>query len=196
MLGQQWHHIGLMLSHFRAILWFVLAFVGQELAYLGPFWATLANFGPRWHHIGLMLSAILGSVSAFALDLVGHFSVVEFLSMQGVCKKHHKYHGKNTIFGLRCWWFLLLCFGCFCFFLLWHAALRLCLPDLGLMFGHCGLCRHHIGLMLSNFGVCCGLRWLLLGKSWDHIGLILGHLGYVGTFLATLALYLAHVEPF
>ena len=61
MLGQRWHHIGLMFSHFRGILWFVLAFVGQELgpywAYLGPFWAMamLGHFGQRWHHIGLML---------------------------------------------------------------------------------------------------------------------------------------------
>ena len=59
MLGQRWHHIGLMLSTFRGILWFVLAFVGQELgpysAYLGPFWAMLGHFGPCWHHIGLML---------------------------------------------------------------------------------------------------------------------------------------------
>jgi len=52
MLGQRWHHIadiGLMLSTFRGILWFVLAFVGQELgpywAYLGPFWAMLGHVG-------------------------------------------------------------------------------------------------------------------------------------------------------
>ena len=48
-----------MLSHFSCILWFLLAFVGQELgpywAYLGPFWAMLGHFGQRWHHIGLML---------------------------------------------------------------------------------------------------------------------------------------------
>ena len=59
MLGQRWHHIGLMFSHFRGILWFVLAFIGQELgpywAYLGPFWAMLGHFGACWHHIGLML---------------------------------------------------------------------------------------------------------------------------------------------
>ena len=42
MLGPRWHHIGLMLSHFGAILWFV---------YVEPSWA------------------ILGSVSAFVLDL-------------------------------------------------------------------------------------------------------------------------------
>ena len=33
-VGPAWHHIRLMLSHFRRILWFVLAFVGQEL---GPY---------------------------------------------------------------------------------------------------------------------------------------------------------------
>ena len=41
-----------MLSHFNCILWFLLAFVGQEL---GPYWAMLGHFGQRWHHIGLML---------------------------------------------------------------------------------------------------------------------------------------------
>ena len=30
-----------LLSHFRGILWFVLAFVGQEL---GPYWAYLGPF--------------------------------------------------------------------------------------------------------------------------------------------------------
>ena len=34
-----------------------------------------------------------------------------------------------------------------------HAAARLCLPDLGLMLGHCGVCRHHIGLMLGHLGL-------------------------------------------
>ena len=50
----------------------------------------------------------------------------------------------------------------FCLFFvsfLGHAAVRLCLPDLGLMLGHCGLCRH---LMLGHFGVFCGLRLPLL----------------------------------
>ena len=55
MLGQRWHHIGLMLSTFRGIVWFVLAFVGQEL---GPYWAYL---GPFWAHVGPFW-AIFGSV--------------------------------------------------------------------------------------------------------------------------------------
>ena len=58
-------------------------------------------------------------------------------------------------------------------------ATRRCLPDLGLMLGHCGLFRHHIGLMLSHFGGFCGLCWPLLGKSWDHIGLIFTHFSVV-----------------
>ena len=76
MLGQRWHHIGLMFSHFRGILWFVLAFVGQELglywAYLGPFWVMLGTFwamlAPYWAHVGPFW-VIFGYVSAFALDL-------------------------------------------------------------------------------------------------------------------------------
>ena len=110
--------------------------------------------------------------------------------MQGVCKKHNKYQGKNTIFGAVLLMVFAAMFWLFLFSFLGHAALRLCLPDLGLMLGHCGLRQHHIGLMLSHFGVFVVLCWLLLGKSWDHIGLILGHfgicwdiLGHVGTIL-------------
>ena len=98
--GPRWHHIWLMLSHFSGILWFVLALVGQELgpywAYLGPFWAMLGHFGPCWHHIGL----ILGHFGLFSdlcrpLFRTWAFSVVEFSSMQRVCKKCHKYQGKK-----------------------------------------------------------------------------------------------------
>ena len=83
-MGKSWDHIRLilghsgyvgtfwamlapywaMLSHFSGILWFLLAFVGQELgpfwAYLGPFWVMLGHFGQRWHRIGLMLSHFSG----------------------------------------------------------------------------------------------------------------------------------------
>ena len=56
MSAPYWAHVG----QFWCILWFALAFVGQELgpywAYLGPFWDMLGHFGPRWHHTSLMLS--------------------------------------------------------------------------------------------------------------------------------------------
>ena len=72
MSAPYWAHV----EQFWCMLWFVLAFVGQELgpywAYLGPFWDMLGHFGPRWHHTWFMLShfrGILGSVSAFVLDL-------------------------------------------------------------------------------------------------------------------------------
>ena len=70
-------------------------------------------------------------------------------------------------------------------------------------------------LMLGHFGVFCGLRlpllshfrgilWFgspLLGKSWDHIRLTLGHFGlpywaYVGPLWAMSAPYWSHVGPF
>ena len=61
-----------MLSHFSGILWFLLAFVGQELgphwACLGPFWAMLGHFGPCWTRVGTILGlswAILGYVGIF-----------------------------------------------------------------------------------------------------------------------------------
>ena len=57
-------------------------------------------------------------------------------------------------------------------------------------------CWASVGTILGScsaiLGVFCGLCWPLLGKSWDHIGLILGHfglcwdiLGNVGTILGS-----------
>ena len=143
-----------MLSHFSGILWFLLAFVGQELgphwACLGPFWAMLGHFGPCWTRVWTILGlswailgyvgtcwamlepywahlgpfcAIFGFVSAFVLDS-GISASLTFRPCRSVQKTPKvpgkntpKIPGKNTICGLRCWWFLLLFFGCFCFFL-------------------------------------------------------------------------------
>ena len=76
--------------------------------------------------------------------------------------------------------------GFCCYFLvvfvsfLGHAAVRLCLPDLGLLLGIVGYVgtfwatlSHFWGYFVVSVCVC----WLLLGKNWDLIGLILGHLG-------------------
>ena len=158
MLGQRWHHIGLMFSHFRGILWFVLAFVGQELGphwpYLGPFWAMLGHFGACWHHIG-PFRAIFGSV-AFVLDL-GISMSLNFRPCKAFAKNtqntRNKYDLQTAL--LMVYASILFVFVSF----LGHAAVRLCLPDLGLMLGHCGLCRHHIGLMLGHFS---GILWFVL----------------------------------
>ena len=151
MLGQRWHHIALMFSHFRGILWFVLAFVGQELGphwpYLGPFWAMLGHFGASGYF----------RICGLCFGL-GHFNVIEFSSMQGVLQKTPKIPGKT--YNLRT--ALLMVYASIFFVFvsfLGHAAVRLCLPDLGLMLGHCGLCRHHIGLMLDHFS---GILWFVL----------------------------------
>ena len=81
-----------MLSHFSGILWFLLAFVGQELgphwACLGPFWAMLGHFGPCWTRVGTILGlswAILGYVGTFWAMLepwliLGHFVLFSDLS--------------------------------------------------------------------------------------------------------------------
>ena len=122
----------------------------------------LGHFGPCWHHIGSCW-AMLGyfRICVGLCFGLGHFNVVEFSSMPGVCKKHQKYQEKiqfvDCVADGFCCYFLFV-FVSF----LGHAAVRLCLPDLGLMLGHCGLCRHHIGLMLGHFGVFCGLRLPLL----------------------------------
>ena len=159
----------------------MLAFVGQELgpywAYLGPFWDMLGHFGPRWHHTWFMLShfrGILGSVSAFVLDL-GVSVSLNFCPCKAFAKNTTNTKEKIQYLGCVADGFCCYVLVVFVSFL-GHAALRLCLPDLGLMLGHCGLCQHYIGLMLGHFGVFCRLCWPLLGKSWDdHIGLILGH---------------------
>ena len=132
------------------------------LGYVGTFWATLA---PYWAHVEPSW-AILGAVSAFVLDL-GISVSLNFRPCKAFAKNTINTKEKTQFLGCIADGFCCFFFGCFCFFLLGHAALRLCLPNLGLMLGHWGLCRHHIGLMLSHFGVFCGLCWPLLG----HIGL-------------------------
>ena len=115
---------------------------------LGLSWAILGyvgTFGPCWHHIGLMLGHF-GLFSDLCVGLcfgLGHFNVVKFSSIPGVCKKHQKY--QEQIQFVDCVADGFCCYFSFVFVsFLGHAAVRLCLPDLGLMLGHCGLCRHHI----------------------------------------------------
>ena len=123
-----------MLSHFSGILWFLLAFVGQELgphwACLGPFWAMLGHFGPCWTRVGTILGlswAILGYVGTFWAMLepwliLGHFVLFSDLSRPlfwtrafqrrwlfvhaRVCKKHQKYQEKYNL-----WTTLLMVFA-------------------------------------------------------------------------------------
>ena len=161
----------------------------RSWAYLGPFWAMLGHFGPCWHHIGLMLGHFrLFSDMCRPLCWTWHFNVVEFSSMRGVCKKHPKYEEQIQFVdcvadGFCCYFFVFVSF-------LGHAAVRLCLPDLGLMLGHCGLCRHHIGLMLGNCVVFCGLRLPLL----SHFkGILWFVLAFVGQELGP---YSAYLGPF
>ena len=95
--------------------------------------------------------------------------------MQGVCTKHPKYQEKIQFVdcvadGFCCYFFVFVSF-------LGHAPVRLCLPDLGLMLGHCGLCRHHIGLMLGHFVVFCGLRMPLLSHFRCILWFVLAFVG-------------------
>ena len=75
------------------ILGHVEPFLGYFVVSVCVCWLLL---GKNWDHIGLILGhlgsswAIFGSVSAFVTRA---FSVVDFSSMQGVCKKHQKYQG-------------------------------------------------------------------------------------------------------
>ena len=122
---------------------------------LGKSWdhirLILGHFGlPYWAHVGPFW-AIFGSVSAFVLDL-GISMSLNFRPCQAFAK--------NTRNKYNLWTALLTVFAAifrlFLFLSLGHAAIRLCLPDLGLLLGHC--------LMLGHFGVfcVCGLRLPLL----------------------------------
>ena len=128
---------------------------------------------------------------------LGHFNVVEFSSIPGVCKKHQKYQEKIQFVDCVADGFC--CYFSFVFVSILGHAVRLCLPDLGLMLGHSGLCRRHI------IGSC----WAILVYSvvfchcWVRVGTILGLSctiwGYVGPLWAMSApywIYWAHVEPF
>ena len=168
LLGKSWDHIGLILGHF-GLCWDILGNVGTIL---GSCWAILRYFRIC---VGLCFG-------------LGHFVHARRLH------KTPKIPGKNTICGLRCWWFLLLFFVFVSF--LGHAAVRLCLPDLGL--GHVG----PLGLWaILLYSVVCVLPLLshfrcilwFVGKSWDQILLVLGH---VGTFSATWAPYCLMLSHF
>ena len=58
-----WAHV----EQFWCILWFVLAFVGQELgpywAYLGQFWAMLGHFGSFWATLAPYCAHVRGQES-------------------------------------------------------------------------------------------------------------------------------------
>ena len=86
LLGKSWDHIGLILGHF-GLCWDI--------------WAM-------WHHIGLMLGHF-GLFSDLCVGLcfgLGHFNVVKFSSIPGVCKKHEKYQNKYNL-----WTALLMVFA-------------------------------------------------------------------------------------
>ena len=189
MLGQRWHHIGLMLSTFRGILWFVLAFVGQELGphwvYLGPFWAMLGHFGPCWHHIGLMLGHFgLFSDLCRPLFWTWAFQCLWIFVHARRLQKH-----KNTRKKYNLWTALLMVFAAiFCLFLFLSWGM-LQLGYVCLISGLCWAMVGYVGTILGSFWAIC---LPLLGKSWDHIGLILHHfglcwaiVGYVGTILGS-----------
>ena len=96
LLGKSWDHIGLILGHF-GLCWDILGHVGTIL---GSCWAILGYF---LICVGLCLG-------------LGHFNVVEFSSMQGVCKKHPKYQEKIQFVdcvadGFCCYVFLFLSWG-------------------------------------------------------------------------------------
>ena len=144
-VGLCWARVGTILG----LSWAILGYVGTFWAMLAPYWA---HVGPFW--------ASFGSV-AFVLDL-GISMSLNFRPCKAFAKNTQNTRKK---YDLRT--ALLMVYAAIFFVFvsfLGHAAVRLCLPDLGLMLGHCGLCRHHIGLMLGHLGLfwdmCRPLSWI------------------------------------
>ena len=157
-VGLCWARVGTILG----LSWAILGYVGTFWGMLAPYWA---HVGPFW--------ASFGSV-AFVLDL-GISMSLNFRPCQAFAKNTQNTRKK---YDLRT--ALLMVYAAIFFVFvsfLGHAAVRLCLPDLGLMLGHCGLCRHHIGLMLGHFVVFCGLRLPLLSHFKGVLWFVLGFVG-------------------
>ena len=189
-LAPYWAHVQPFYGYFVVCVGLCWARVGTILGlswailgYVGTFWPMLA---PYWAHVG-PFCAIFGCVSAFVLDL-GISMSLNFRP-----RKAFAQNTQNTRKKYNLWTALLMVFAAIFFVFvsfLGHAAVRLCLPDLGLMLGHCGLCRHHIGLMLGHFVVFCGLRLPLL----SHFrGILWFVLAFVGQELGP---YWAYLGPF
>ena len=146
--------------------------VGLIFANVARFWDVGPALAPYWAHVGPFW-AIFGSV-AFVLDL-GISMSLNFRPCKACAK-----NTQNTRKKYNLWTALLMVYAAILFVFvsfLGHAAVRLCLPDLGLMLGHCGLCRHHIGLMLGHFVVFCGLRLPLLSHFKGILWFVLGFVG-------------------
>ena len=161
MLGQRWHHIGLMFSHFRGILWFVLALLGKSWDHIG---LILGHFGLCWDilgHVGTILGSCWAILGYFRICVglcfgLGHFNVVKFSSIPGVCKNHQKYQEKMQaaifrLFLFLSWGMLQLGYVCLISGLCWAIV-----GYVGTILGSCW------AIMLGHFVVFCGLRLPLL----------------------------------
>ena len=165
-----------MLSHFNCILWFLLAFVGQEL---GPYWAMLGHFGQRWHHIGLMLGHFaLFSDLCRPLPWTWAFQCRWIFVHARRLQKTHKIPGENTICGVRCWLFLLLFL-----FLSWG------MLQLGYVCLISGLCWAIVGYVGTILGSCWAILWFVLAFVGQELG---PYSAYLGPF----SVMLGHVGPY
>ena len=194
-LGPFWAmlgHFGLCWARVGTILglsWAILGYVGTFWAMLEPYWAHL---GPFW--------ALFGSVSAFVLDS-GISASLTFRPCKRVQKTpkkpekiHQKYQEKiqfvDYLAGGFCCYFLVV-FVSF----LGHAAVRLCLPDLGLMLGIVG----YVGTFWATLSHFWGILWFLyvsVGFCWARIGTILGSSWAIWAHLGPFGLILGHFGPF
>ena len=163
--------------------------LGPYSAYLGPFWAMLGHFGAIlascWAHVGPSW-AILGYVSAFVLDL-GISVSLNFRLMQRVCKKYHKYQGRNTILG-SCWAILgyfVICVG-LCFGFGHFSVVEFSSMQRGYACLISGLCWAIVGYVGTILGSC----WAILvdfvvcvGLCWARVGTILGLSSHISVSL-------------
>ena len=184
MLGQRWHRIGLCWAILVVFCGFCWPLLGKSWDHIG---LVLGHFGLCWDilgHVGTILGSSWAILGSFRICVglcfgLGHFSVVDFSSMQA-CAKNTKNIRKNTpkIPG-KIQFVDYVADGFCCFFLvvfvsfLGHAAVRLCLPDLGLMLGIVG----YVGTFWATLSHFWGILWFLyvaVGFCWARIGTILG----------------------
>ena len=198
MLGQRWHHIGLMLSHFGVFCGLCWPLLGKSWDHIG---LILGHFGQCWDilgHVGTILGSCWAILGYFRICVglcfgLGHFNVVEFSSMPSVCKKHQKYQAKiqfvdcvaDGFAGIFClflflsWGMLQLGYVCLMFGPWWamsapywaHVGPFRCIPWFALAF---------VGQELGPYWAYLAPFWAMLGHCGlcrHNIGLMLSHFG-------------------
>ena len=113
--------------------------------------------------LGISVSLSFGLVGLYFG--LGHFSVVEFWSIQVVFQKKCKYQAKRNFWVALLLFLMLFVVPCFPFFF-GHVALGLCWLCLKLMLRKIEPCW----VVAASFSAHVGPMWSRLGLCWDRVG--------------------------